>query len=78
MSLQCNKLYSLTDFHPKSVTPILCRVAEKSLVQKWLKRALPVEALNDQYAVSKREAQTEHLSNALIMSLIEAFRKMIT
>jgi hypothetical protein len=47
-----------SDFHPISVTPILNRVAEQSFVQKWLKPALHVEALNDQYAISKREALT--------------------
>jgi hypothetical protein len=41
---------SLTDFRPISVTPILSRVAEKLLVQKWIKPALPAEALRDQFA----------------------------
>jgi hypothetical protein len=76
-SLRRDKLRSLTDFRPISVTPIFCRVAEKSFVQKWLKHALHVEALNDQYAISKREARTAHLSNALIMSLT-AVSKVIT
>jgi hypothetical protein len=59
-----------------SVTPIHNRVAEKSFVQKWLKSALPVEALDDQYSVSKREAHTVHWTNSLIMSL-RALSKMI-
>jgi hypothetical protein len=37
-----------SDFRPISVTPIFYRVAEKLFAQKWLKGALPVEALNDQ------------------------------
>jgi hypothetical protein len=41
---------NLTDFRPISVTPILSRLTEKLLVQKWLKPALPIEALRDQYA----------------------------
>jgi hypothetical protein len=41
---------TLTDFRPISVTPILSRVAEKLLVQKWIKPALPVSALSDQFA----------------------------
>jgi hypothetical protein len=41
---------SLTDFRPISVTPILSRVAEKLFVHKWIKPALPAEALRDQFA----------------------------
>jgi hypothetical protein len=41
---------NLTNFRPISVTPILSRLTEKLLVQKWLKPALPIEALRDQYA----------------------------
>jgi hypothetical protein len=41
---------NLTDFRPISVTPILSRLTEKLLVQKWLKPALPIEAHRDQYA----------------------------
>jgi hypothetical protein len=76
-SVRREKLRSLTDLRPISVTPILCRVLDKSFVQKWLKRALFVEALNDQYAISKREALTAHLTNAVIISLT-ALSKMIT
>jgi hypothetical protein len=68
--------YAHSDFRPISLTPILCRVAEKSFVQKWLKPALPVEALNDQFAISKPETRTAHLTNALIMSLF-ALSKII-
>jgi hypothetical protein len=39
----------------------------QSFVQKCF--ALPVEAFNNQYAISKLEARTAHLTNALIMSL---------
>jgi hypothetical protein len=49
----------------------------ESFVQKWLKRALPVEAFNGQNAISKREAQIAHLTNAFIVSLL-ALSKMIT
>jgi hypothetical protein len=77
-SLRRDKLRSLTDFRPISVAPILCTVVEKSFVQKWLKRALLVEALNDQYAISEREARTAHLTNALIVTSPIALSKMIT
>jgi hypothetical protein len=71
-----NKLRSPTAFRPISVTPILYKVVEKSFVQKWLKPTLLVEALNDQYTISKRDARTAHLTNALIMSLL-VFSKMM-
>jgi hypothetical protein len=79
-SLGREKLRSLADFRPISVTPILSRVVEESFVQKWLKCALPdVEALNDQYATNgKHELRcSAHLTNALIVSL-EALSKMFT
>jgi hypothetical protein len=45
---------NLADFRPISVTPILSRLTEKLLVQKWLKPALPIEALRDQYAYKQK------------------------
>ena len=40
----------LSDYRPISVTPILSRLAEKIFVQQWLRPALPMELLKDQYA----------------------------
>jgi len=40
----------LSDYKPISVTPILSRLAEKIFVQQWLRPALPMELLKDQYA----------------------------
>ena len=40
----------LSDYRPISVTPILSRLAEKIFVQQWLRPALPMKLLEDQYA----------------------------
>ena len=41
----------LSDYRPVSVTPIMSRLAEKIFVQQWLRPALLLELLKDQYAV---------------------------
>jgi len=38
------------DFRPISVTPILSRIAEKIVVRKWLRPAIPPAVIADQYA----------------------------
>ena len=40
----------LSDYMPINATPILSRLAEKIFVQQWLRPALPMELLKDQYA----------------------------
>lgn len=41
---------SLSDYRPISVTPILSRLAEKIVVQKWLRPAMPKASIADQFA----------------------------
>jgi hypothetical protein len=41
---------SLSDFRPISVTPILSRVVEKYIVTRWLRPAIPMDLLADQFA----------------------------
>jgi hypothetical protein len=40
----------LNDFRPISVTPLLSRIAEKLIVTRWLRPAIPSEAIRDQFA----------------------------
>jgi hypothetical protein len=40
----------LSDFRPISVTPLLSRIAEKLIVKRWLRPAIPNEAICDQFA----------------------------
>jgi len=40
----------LADCRPISVTPILSRVAEKLVVTRWLRPAIPPENIADQFA----------------------------
>ena len=44
------KPVSLADFRPISVTPILSRLAEKLIVQKWLLPVINHQTMNDQFA----------------------------
>ena len=41
----------LSDFRPILVTPIISRVAEKLIVTRWLRPAIPREDIVDQFAV---------------------------
>ena len=40
---------TLSDFRPISVTPILSRILEKYVVRRWLRPAISVEQLSDQF-----------------------------
>jgi len=40
---------AISDFRPISVTPLLSRVAERTLVRKWLLPAIPTDMLADQF-----------------------------
>jgi hypothetical protein len=59
------------------VTPILSRVAENLLVQKWIKPALPVEASEIGLLISKKEIRTAHLSNVLITSRVGSSKMIV-
>ena len=39
----------MSDFRSISVTPILSRILEKYVVRRWLRRAVSVEQLSDQF-----------------------------
>jgi len=39
----------LSDFRPISVTPILSRILEKYVVSRWIRPAISVEQLADQF-----------------------------
>jgi hypothetical protein len=41
---------ALSDFRPISVTPILSRLAERLIVNRWLRPSIPPEIIEDQYA----------------------------
>ena len=47
---QDSSTQQLADFRPISVTPILSRVAEKLVVTRWLRPAIPPENIADQFA----------------------------
>ena len=48
----------LADFRPISVTPILSRIAEKLIVTKWLRPAIPPESIADQFAFKQTGSTT--------------------
>jgi len=48
----------LADFRPVSVTPILSRIAEKLIVTKWLRSAIPPESIADQFAFKLTRSTT--------------------
>ena len=50
MSPNNNNPKSLSEFRPISVTPIMSRLAEKLVVDYWLKPAIPTDLLLDQFA----------------------------
>jgi len=56
---------SFSDFRPISVTPILLRVAEKILVNKWVFPAIPTNAIRDQFAFRTTGSTTCALVNLL-------------
>jgi len=41
---------SLNDYQPISVTPVLCRIAEKYIVKHFIRPAIPLDAILDQFA----------------------------
>ena len=41
---------SLSDYRPISVTPLLSRIAEKFVVRRYIRPAIPTNALLDQFA----------------------------
>lgn len=47
---KCPNPISLSDFRPISVTPILSRIAERLIVNRWLRPSIPQESIEDQYA----------------------------
>ena len=51
----------LTDYRPISVTPILCRVAEKIVVRQWLKPAITADMLADQFGFRPTGSTTSAL-----------------
>jgi len=50
------------DFRPISVTPVISRVAERLVVSRWPRPAIPREHLSDQFAFKPTGSTT----NALI------------
>ena len=52
---------NLSDYRPISVTPIMSRLAEKILVQQWLRIALPIDLINDQFAFRPTGSTTSAL-----------------
>ena len=44
-----SKPSTFPDFRPISVTPVLSRLAEKIVVRKWLRPAIPPAVISDQY-----------------------------
>jgi len=47
---ELSKPVCLADFRPISFTPMLSRLAEKLIVQKWLLPAINHQTINDQFA----------------------------
>ena len=41
---------SLNDYKPISITPILSRIAEKFIVRRLIRPAIPADAVTDQFA----------------------------
>ena len=58
-----NKPSSLSDYRPISVTPILSHLAEKLVVQRWLRPASPSILTSDQYAFKPTGSTTAALVN---------------
>jgi hypothetical protein len=53
---------SLADYRPISVTPILSRLAEKIIVQQWLRPAIPRDWLLDQFGFRPSGSTTSALA----------------
>ena len=58
-----NKPSSLSVYRPISVTPILSRLTEKLVVQKWLRPAIPSVLTSDQFAFKPTGSTTAALVN---------------
>ena len=54
---------SFADYRPISVTPIISRLAEKLVVQYWLRPALPNSLLQDQFGFRPTGSTTSALIN---------------
>jgi hypothetical protein len=52
---------SLSDLRPISVTPILSRLAEKLIVNKWVRPSIPSHAIADQFAFRRSGSTTAAL-----------------
>ena len=53
------KPVAISDYRPISVTPLLCRVADKILVANWLRPAIPRDMIADQFGF-RPTGSTDH------------------
>ena len=56
-----SKPSTVPDFRPISVSPVLSRLAEKIVVRKWLRPAIPPAVISDQYAFKLTDSTTAAL-----------------